>query len=160
MKKIIFILTMLFPFSAYAWDGYDSINGDSVTIEENTLVRPGETIDIYNNSDGEYQSVDIIDIYDSGTSTTVETFNYSTGETQFLEMDSYWHFPNFVAFSPHGARNTKLGGQRHPIAWLFLCPFAKVKTLFDCGFLLYLHLLDAGCARYVQGFGLKAGSRS
>jgi hypothetical protein len=89
MKKIIFILTMLFPFSAYAWDGYDSINGDSVTIEENTLVRPGETIDIYNNSDGEYQSVDVIDIYDSGTSTTVETFNYSTGETQFLEMDSY-----------------------------------------------------------------------
>lgn len=65
------------------------MNGDSVTIEENTLVRPGETIDIYNNSDGEYQSVDIIDVYDSGTSTTVETFNYSTGETQFLEMDSY-----------------------------------------------------------------------
>ena len=65
------------------------MNGDSVTIEENTFVRPGETIDIYNNSDGEYQSVDIIDIYDSGTSTTVETFNYSTGETQFLEMDSY-----------------------------------------------------------------------
>lgn len=89
MKKIIFILTILFPFSAYALDGYDSINGDSVTIEENTLVRPGETIDIYNNSDGEYQSVDVIDIYNSGTSTTVETFNYSTGETQFLEMDSY-----------------------------------------------------------------------
>ena len=54
----------------------------------------------------------------------------------------------------------KESGQRHPTVWLFLCPFAKVKTLFDCGFLLYLHLLDAGCARYVQGFGLKAGSRS
>lgn len=53
-----------------------------------------------------------------------------------------------------------IGGQRHPTVWLFLCPFAKVKTLFDCGFLLYLHLLDAGCARYVQGFGLKAGSRT
>nr|DAW47847.1 MAG TPA: hypothetical protein [Caudoviricetes sp.] len=53
-----------------------------------------------------------------------------------------------------------VGGQRHPTVWLFLCPFAKVKTLFDFGFLLYLHLLDAGCARYVQGFGLKAGSRS
>lgn len=142
MKKIIFILTMLFPFSAYAWDGYDSINGDSVTIEENTLVRPGETIDIYNNSDGEYQSVDIIDIYDSGTSTTVETFNYSTGETQFLEMDSYWHFPNFVAFSPHGARNTKLGGQRHPIAWLFcaLLPksrlFLTAVSCYTCIFLM------------------------
>lgn len=89
MKKIIIFVFLIFPFPAYAWDGYDSMNGDSVTIEENTLVRPGETIDIYNNSDGEYQSVDIIDIYDSGTSTTVETFNYSTGETQFLEMDSY-----------------------------------------------------------------------
>ena len=83
MKKIIIFVFLIFPFPAYAWDGYDSMNGDSVTIEENTLVRPGETID------GEYQSVDIIDIYDSGTSTTVETFNYSTGETQFLEMDSY-----------------------------------------------------------------------
>lgn len=89
MKKIIIFVFLIFPFPAYAWDGYDSMNGDSVTIEENTLVRPGETIDIYNNSDGEYQSVDIIDVYDSGTSTTVETFNYSTGETQFLEMDSY-----------------------------------------------------------------------
>jgi hypothetical protein len=38
-----------------------------------------------------------------------------------------------------------VGGQRHPIVWLFLCPFAEVKTLFDFGFLLYLHLPDAGC---------------
>lgn len=89
MKKIIILLFLIFPFNAYSWDGYDSMNGDSVTIEENTLVRPGETIDIYNNSDGEYQSVDVIDIYDSGISTTVETFNYSTGETQFLKMDNY-----------------------------------------------------------------------
>ena len=65
-----------------------------------------------------------------------------------------------MALSPHGAHHTKLGGQRHPIAWLFLCPFTKVKTLFDCGFLLYLHLLDAGCPRYVQAARPKAGSRS
>lgn len=52
----------------------------------------------------------------------------------------------FCAVFSYGARNTKLGGQRHPTVWLFLCPFAEVKTLFACGFLLYLHLLDAGCA--------------
>lgn len=51
-----------------------------------------------------------------------------------------------MALSFHGARNTKLGGQRHPTVWLFLCPFTEVKTLFGCGFLLYLYLLDAGCA--------------
>jgi hypothetical protein len=56
------------------------------------------------------------------------------------------HFSRFVLFFSYGARNTKLGGQRHPTVWLFLCPFAEVKTLFACGFLLYLHLLDAGCA--------------
>ena len=47
-----------------------------------------------------------------------------------------------MALSSHGAHHTKLGGQRHPIAWLFLCPFAKVKIMVDTTLVL---LAVAGC---------------
>ena len=87
MKITAAILAGLLPFSALAWDGYDSESGASVEIESGNLVRPGETIEFYYHDSGEYRSADVESISRYGSSVQVEVYDYDSGEYRTLEME-------------------------------------------------------------------------
>jgi len=77
----LFLVTFSSP--VLAWDGYNSETGEYITIESGTLVRSGEDIDVYNQTTGEYQQVEV----ESVGNGEIEVYNYGTGERQSYDMD-------------------------------------------------------------------------
>ena len=71
---------------ATAWDGTNSNTGASVEIEQGQLVRSGETIDVYDSSEG-YKSYDVDNITRYGSTVEIEATDTATGESTTLEMD-------------------------------------------------------------------------
>lgn len=85
MKTIIIatILALGITGPAYSWEGYDWESGNYVNIESGSLVRPGEEIEIYDYSDGEYKYVEV----ESVTSDEVEVYDWESGKHRTFEMD-------------------------------------------------------------------------
>lgn len=82
MKKFLIIFCFLFS-PAFAWDGYNLETGEFINIDKDQLIRPGEEIEMFNYSTGEYEyrEVDYVDDY------AIETFDYETGEYETFYMD-------------------------------------------------------------------------
>lgn len=88
MKFSFLIAAMCLASSpCFAWDGEDSNTGEAVTIESGNLVRSGEDIELYDESDGTYHSVEVQSIEDTGTSTDIEVYDYDDREYRTLEME-------------------------------------------------------------------------
>ena len=87
MKYFSIILVFLVPLTVNAWDGYDYESGSYVEIEKGNLVRPGQDIEIYDYSTGEYKNVEVQSITGSGSGAEVEVYDYDTGELRTLDMD-------------------------------------------------------------------------
>ena len=88
MKLCTLVIAGAFVCSpAYAWDGWDGSSGANVEIERGTLVRPGENIEYYDYSRGEYRSVEVESIRQYGSSVEVEVFDSDAGEYRILDMD-------------------------------------------------------------------------
>ncbi len=90
MKALILSLAIVLGTAslATAWDGYDWNKGSYVEIEQGNLVRTGETIEIYDYSDGRYKDVEVTDINRYGSSSVeVEVYDHETGEHRILDMD-------------------------------------------------------------------------
>lgn len=86
MKKLLFLFAML-SSNAMAWDGYDREADSYVEIESGNLVRPGESIELYDHQKGQYHSVDVESINSYGGSTEIEVYDWDTAEYRTLEMD-------------------------------------------------------------------------
>lgn len=69
-----------------AWEGYDTITGNTIEIESGNLVREGETIQIFDYGTGQYKDVEVSDINRYGNNVEVETFDWETGTTSTYEM--------------------------------------------------------------------------
>lgn len=86
------IITLLFfavfatPMTVFAWEGYDTITGNTIEIESGNLVREGETIQIFDYGTGQYKDVEVSDINRYGNNVEVETFDWETGTTSTYEM--------------------------------------------------------------------------
>jgi hypothetical protein len=72
---------------ATAWDGTNAGTGSSVEIDSGQLVRSGETIEVYDSSEGS-KTYDVDSINRSGGTVEIEATDTATGETTTLEMDS------------------------------------------------------------------------
>ncbi len=72
---------------AHAWSGYDQERGADVEIDKGNLVRPGETIEIYDYSDGQYKDVDVEDVRATRYGVEVEVYDGDAGEYRVLEME-------------------------------------------------------------------------
>ena len=72
---------------ATAWDGTNAGTGSSVEIDSGQLVRSGETIEVYDSSEGS-KTYDVDSINRSGSTVEIEATDAATGETTTLEMDS------------------------------------------------------------------------
>lgn len=73
--------------AVYAWDGVDAETGESVTIEKDNFVRPGQDIEIYDWGRGTYRSVTVESIQGYGMGAEVEIYDYEEGEYRTLEME-------------------------------------------------------------------------
>ena len=88
-KKISFTcILILFSFNVIAdWDGYDWDSGSYVDIQDGSLVREGQDIEIYDWGTGTYSDVEVTDINSNGSGADVEVYDYSSGEYRTLDMD-------------------------------------------------------------------------
>lgn len=85
-KIIVFslIIFLVLPIGlAIAWDGFDYEKGSYIEIEKGNLVREGETIEIYDYSDGTYKEVEV----ESVNSDEVEVYDSESGEYRTFEME-------------------------------------------------------------------------
>lgn len=87
MKKLAIIPLLILPTAAMAWDGYDSESGSPVEIGQGNLVRPGETIEVYDHGSGDYRNVDVESIQRNGSTVEVEVYDQENGEYRTLEME-------------------------------------------------------------------------
>jgi hypothetical protein len=71
---------------AVAWDGTNTATGSSVEIERGQLVRSGQTIDVYDSSEG-YKQYEVESIRRSGGTVEIEATDSASGESATLEMD-------------------------------------------------------------------------
>ena len=85
MRIGLITMSIFLPFYAFSWGGYDSDSGSNIEIEKGTLVRPGETIDVYDYDSGDYKTVDV----ESVTSDEVEVYDSNSGEYKTYDMDLY-----------------------------------------------------------------------
>ena len=84
MKNLLlFTIILFFSPIVFALDGYNLETGEFINIDKNQLIRPGEEIEMFNYSTGEYEyrEVDYVDDY------AIETFDYETGEYETFYMD-------------------------------------------------------------------------
>ena len=82
-------LALLTSGPACAWDGTDAATGNNVEIEQDNLVRSGETIDYIDHSTGETRQGEVEGITDFGSSVDVEITDSESGETRTLEMEPH-----------------------------------------------------------------------
>ena len=90
MKKLnflIFLMSVAGMSVADDWNGYDWERGSYVDIQDGSLVRPGNDIEIYDWSSGEYRDVEVESINSYGGGTEVEVYDWESGEYQTLDMD-------------------------------------------------------------------------
>lgn len=86
-KVALSFLLLASPLYATAWEGTETESGNDVEIEKGNLVRTGETIEYFDNNDGEYKSVTIDDINRYGDTVEIEATDDDTGESVTLEME-------------------------------------------------------------------------
>lgn len=77
------IMLLIIPAFVLAWEGYDYKKGSYIEIERGNLVREGETIEIYDYSNGTYKDVDV----ESVDSDEVEVYDSEKGEYRTFEME-------------------------------------------------------------------------
>ena len=82
-------LALLTSGPACAWDGTDAATGNNDEIEQDNLVRSGETIEYIDHGTGQTREVEVEGITDSGSSVDVEVTDSVSGETHTLEMDPH-----------------------------------------------------------------------
>ena len=87
MKRILTIALLVVATTSHAWDGYDYDKGSYIEIENGNLVRPGEEIEYYDYSSGEYKYGDVESIHSYGSSVEIEVYDSDTGEYRTFEMD-------------------------------------------------------------------------
>jgi hypothetical protein len=87
MKSFTFVLALILPTLACAWDGHDYERGSDVEIEKGNLVRPGREIEIYDHGTGEHRNVEVQSIRRIGSGVEVEVYDSDTGEYRTLDMD-------------------------------------------------------------------------
>jgi hypothetical protein len=86
-KALIAVFALLATCSlAVAWDGTNTNTGSSVEIDRGQLVRSGETIEVYDSSEGS-KTYDVDSINRSGGTVEIEATDTATGESTTLEMD-------------------------------------------------------------------------
>jgi len=83
---LIFTIIVGMTASASAWEGSNTNTGSSVEIESGQLVRSGETIEVYDSSEG-YKTYDVDSITRYGSTVEIEATDSATGESTTLEMD-------------------------------------------------------------------------
>ena len=85
MRYLIILSIVLTANLCAAWEGYDYDSGSSIDIES----RDGNTIEYYDDADGEYHTGEIQDWgYDSSTQTNdLTVYDYDAGETRTLDME-------------------------------------------------------------------------
>jgi hypothetical protein len=71
---------------AAAWDGTNTNTGSGVEIDSGQLVRSGETIEVYDSSEGT-KTYDVDSISRSGGAVEIEATDTATGESTTLQMD-------------------------------------------------------------------------
>lgn len=82
---LMLILLLLFPLSAFSWDGFDYDTGDYIEIDDAVIlsVKPGVVIQIFDYEDGDYHAVEIISLNE----TNIEVFDEDTYEYRTFEME-------------------------------------------------------------------------
>ncbi len=70
---------------AWAWEGFDE-DGNSVFVNQETLVRPGTYVDLDIVETGETTSAEVISIYEGDYGIVIEAQDPETGEFHYFEM--------------------------------------------------------------------------
>lgn len=83
MYKLIFIIGITSIFPIFAWDGYDNEAGESIEIDKDSLVRKDKDIKVYHWDDGSYHDEEVEGIHEN----ELETYDYTTGEYNYYDMD-------------------------------------------------------------------------
>jgi hypothetical protein len=84
---LVFAATIGMAGSASAWDGTNTNTGAAVEIEQGQLVRSGQTIEVYDSTEGAYKNYDVDGITRYGATVEIEATDSTTGESTTLEMD-------------------------------------------------------------------------
>jgi pyruvate/2-oxoglutarate/acetoin dehydrogenase E1 component len=87
MKYLTVAAMMLITTGAFAWDGYNNESGSSVEIGAGNLVRPGQDIEVYDYSTGNYKEVEVQSINGAGTGAEVEVYDSESGEYETYDME-------------------------------------------------------------------------
>jgi len=79
------ILLLLFPLSAFSWDGFDYDTGDYIEIDDSdrSSIKPGTIIQIYDYEDRDYHTVEIMSFNEK----SVEVFDHDADEYRIFEME-------------------------------------------------------------------------
>lgn len=88
MQYFALFLLAVMSFPSYSWDGYDYGTGAAVEIGKGNLVRPGNEIEIYDYSTGQYKDVEVESIQNNGSSTEIEVYDQGSGESRTLDMNA------------------------------------------------------------------------
>jgi hypothetical protein len=82
---LILLLLLIFPLSAYSWDGFDYDTGDYIEIDDSDRpsIKPGATVQIYDYEDRDYHSVEIMSLDEIN----LEVYDHDTDEYRTFEME-------------------------------------------------------------------------
>lgn len=86
---LILIILLLFPLSAYSWDGFDYDTGDYIEIDDSDRpsIAPGAVIQIYDYEDSNHHTVEIMSVVKTLDETNVEVFDQDADEYRTFEME-------------------------------------------------------------------------
>ena len=87
----IIILILIFPLSVFSWDGMDYDTGNYIEIDDSDIpsIAPGAIIQIYDNEDSDYHTLEIMSILKAIDETNIEVFDQDTEEYRTFEMEKY-----------------------------------------------------------------------
>lgn len=83
---VIYIFFLFSSSPSFSWGGYDWNKGSFIEIEKSTLVRDGETIQLYEYGEG-YKELDIDSIKKIGSHVVIAGTDNETGEEREFEME-------------------------------------------------------------------------
>ena len=87
MRVFSFLIVLLLPMLALAWDGHDSEQGTSIMISNRTLATPGKEITYYDYSKEEYRTAEVTSVYGFGKNVQIELYDIDTGANRTFEME-------------------------------------------------------------------------
>jgi len=86
---LILFLLLIFPLSAFSWDGIDYDTGNDVDIDDSDMpsISPGAIIKIFDYNDSNYHNVEVMSVVKTLDTIKIGVFDKDTNKYRIFEMD-------------------------------------------------------------------------